>query len=465
MTEACKLAVIGAGPAGMAAAVAAAEHGVDVALFDEQEAPGGQIYRAVERADAERFRILGPHYGEGRDLVSAFRASGARYHPGSTIWLIKPDLTLGVAAGEVLRYVQTKRILIATGALERPWPFPGWTLPGVMTAGAGQVMLKSAGAVPAGRVVLAGSGPLLLLVACQYLRAGVAIEAFLDFTRPGDYVRAAPHLPGALLAGAYLLEGLAMRRELAAARVAVHGGGGELAAEGRGKLEAVRFRAGGRLREIAADLLLVHEGVVPHTNMTLSIRADHRWVSRQACWRPVTDPWGNTSVAGVQVAGDGAGIDGARAAALSGHLAGLDVARALGRITTSERDRAAQASRKGLRRERRVRPFLETLFQPPPRHIPTLSDDVLVCRCEEVTAGRIRQAIGAGCHGANEVKYFTRAGMGPCQGRQCALTVSRLIADTASLPMEAVGTYRVRPPVKPVSMGQLAALAPEPDIR
>ena len=457
----CELAVIGAGPAGLAAAGMAADSGIDVAVFDEQADPGGQIYRAIERSPLDRQEILGSDYGRGRDVVSAFRRSTARYYPESVIWMIKPNRELGVLSGGELRTVKAERILIATGAMERALPFAGWTLPGVMTAGAGQVMLKSSGLAPVGKTVIAGTGPLLWLAAWQYRRAGVMLEAVLDFSRPRDILRALPHMPMAALAGPYLGKGLAMKREVRGAGVPVFSRVSDLRAHGTDRIGAIEFRTGARRRSMDIDVLLVHFGVVPRTDLTMSIRARHDWDAGQACWRPSTDEWGNTDIEAVQVLGDAAGIDGAAAAEMAGRIAALEAMRALGRIDTAERDRMSAPDARALRRDRRVRPFLEALFRPPDA---ILADDVVVCRCEEVTAGDIRSAAVKGCKGANEVKYATRCGMGPCQGRQCGLATSRIIADTLGRSMEEVGAFRIRPPVKPITMGQLAAMAGEPEL-
>ena len=164
-----ELGIIGAGPAGMAAAVLAAELGLETVLIDEQPAPGGQIYRAIEGAEPNT--PLGPDYLVGRPLVTALRASNVDYRSGTTLWHLDPEGTLFLETGGRIETVTARRILLATGALERPVPIPGWTLPGVMTAGAAQILLKSSGLVPEGRVVLAGQGPLLYLVAAQLAHA------------------------------------------------------------------------------------------------------------------------------------------------------------------------------------------------------------------------------------------------------------------------------------------------------
>ncbi|KAG0938225.1 hypothetical protein G6F31_015482 [Rhizopus arrhizus] len=224
-TTQCDLLVVGAGPAGLAAATLAAGLGVDTVLLDEQPAPGGQIYRAITTTPVTDRSILGEDYWHGASLVAPFQQSGARYVPGATVWAVAehtaphPEKGFEVAysvAGEA-RIVHARRLLLATGAQERPFPIPGWTLPGVITAGAAQILLKSAGVVPADRTVLAGSGPLLYLVAWQYLNAGVKIDALLETTPPGRMGQALSRVWG-FLRSPYLgrdVAGSAGRRQAA----------------------------------------------------------------------------------------------------------------------------------------------------------------------------------------------------------------------------------------------------------
>src|SRR5260370_2860462 len=188
------LAIIGAGPAGMSAATLGAELGLDTLLIDEQEGPGGQVYRAIERASESS--PLGADYAAGRSLAAALRASAARYRPATTVWHIDPDGTLSLAADGISATVIARRILLATGAIERPVPIPGWTLPGVMTVGAAQILLKTADLVPEGRAVLAGQGPLLYLAAMQLARAGAPPVALLETTPHANYHAAVRRLAG-----------------------------------------------------------------------------------------------------------------------------------------------------------------------------------------------------------------------------------------------------------------------------
>ncbi len=446
------LAVIGAGPAGMAAATLAAELGLDTVVIDEQDTPGGQIYRAVERAIA--YSPLGPDYVAGQKLAAAFRASGAHYLPATTVWHIDPDGTVSVAAEGHVDTISARHILLATGAIERPVPVPGWTLPGVMTAGAAQIMLKTADLVPEGRVVLAGQGPLLYLVAAQLADAGAPPAAILETAPRGNY-RAALRRLGAAWAGRRALaKGLALIWAARRAGIPVVRGVRGLTANGRGRVESAAWEGG----ELAADHLLLHEGVIPNTQIGLALQLAHDWDEAQLCWRPRVDEWGRSSLPNLLVAGDGGGIAGADAAALSGRLAALAAATALGHIDPAERDRRARPMRAALARERAIRPFLDALYRPAPAVLVPPRDDVTICRCEEVTVGQIRRAARLGAQGPNQAKAFTRCGMGPCQGRVCGPIVAAVIADTRGVPVAEIGTYRPRAPYKPITIGALAGL-------
>ncbi|MEX2644179.1 MAG: NAD(P)/FAD-dependent oxidoreductase [Acetobacterales bacterium] len=463
------LVIVGAGPAGLSAAVAAAGYGLDVLLIDEQQAPGGQIWRGVERVAAERpgdLDLFGADYAAGRELVRRFRASGASYMPGATVWQITPDRRLAVTDAAGTRLVAAQEILLASGAYERPVPIPGWTLPGVLTAGAAQVLVKQAGALPDGQIVLAGNGPLLLLVASQLLAAGVPVSALLETAPTGRVWSALPLLPKAVLRSRpYLEKGLGMLAAIRRAGVArFHGVTALEAVPGDdGRLGAVRFAHHGRTEELKADLLLLHEGVIPNVQLSMAAGCAHRWDPDQLCWRPVFDDWGATDRPGIAVAGDGAWIGGARLAETSGHIAVLGALARLGRIDEAERDRRARPLRRAALRDTAIRPLLDALYRPPAWALAPMRDDVVICRCEDVTAGAVRVAVREGCHDAPQVKAFTRCGMGPCQGRMCAPTLCRLIAAERGVELAAVPPPPPRFPVKPVRLGDIAALSGQGD--
>ena len=205
--------VIGAGPAGLRAASVIAESGLEVVLVDEQAFPGGQIYRHVTAPGAEERFAEAADYRDGTELVRRFRRSGAEYLPETTVWFLEQDRILASRGEEVLD-LRARNVIIAVGAMERPVPFRGWTLPGVMNAGAGDILLKTAGLLPETPVVLAGSGPLLYLVASHLIRKGHPLAAVLDQTPPSNMLKAAPHLPAGLLGLPLLLRGLSMLNDV-----------------------------------------------------------------------------------------------------------------------------------------------------------------------------------------------------------------------------------------------------------
>ena len=453
------LLIVGAGPAGMAAAVVARRHGLTVLVVDDQPAPGGQIWRAAETVAATpRGARLGAAYRAGAERAAAFRACGATYEPGSQLWQIEPGFRAFLTRAGKARTVTAQAIILATGAQERPVPFPGWTLPGVLTVGAAQILLKTADTVPAQPVWIAGSGPLPLLYMTQLLAAGGRIAGFLDTTPRGRLRAALPHLPRALSGLGDLIKGLAWTLALKRAGVPVIRHVTEFVAEGADRLQTLRYRtADGRESSVPAEVLLVHEGVVPSIHAPLALGCAVEWHAMQQCYVPRLDAWGESSQPGILVAGDGAGIGGAEAAELRGQLAGLKAAVKLGGLAKAAAEAEARPLRRRLARALALRPFLDTLFAPRPQ-VFAPADPTIVCRCEEITAGEIRSRAALGRPGPNQLKAFTRAGMGPCQGRQCGYTVMHLIAAAQQRPVGDVGFYRIRPPLKPVTLGEFASL-------
>jgi len=469
MREFVDVVVIGAGPAGMSAALEALEHGLTVTVLDEQGAPGGQVYRSVLRTDMRRLAVLGTDYEAGKSLAQAFAASAASYQPRASVWNIESKDN-----GHIVHFVQAERtrqlqarfVICCGGAQERPFPVPGWTLPGVMTAGAAQILLKQDNCVPFQPVLLVGCGPLLYLIGDQYRRAGVPIRGILDTTAANDYRQAMMPLLGALTKASSwnaLHKGTQMLSGLRRARVPywknvtgikIIAGVTKHESETE-RVAAVEFTANGQTHQIEAKLVLLHQGVVPNTQFSRLVKAEHRWVTPEDCWLPVTDGWGEIALTGIFLAGDGRGIVGASAAKLQGRLAAMGVASRMGRISLKQRDQLARPVWRALRSETALRAMLNTLYRPKRENL-LPQDDVIVCRCEEITADEIRRAVALGCSGPNQMKAFTRCGMGPCQGVSCGLTATGIIADALKLSPEAIGAYRIRAPIKPVTLAEMA---------
>ncbi len=379
------LVVIGAGPAGMAAAAQAADLGLSVTVLDEQARAGGQIYRDVDRVASIRGDILGKDYTQGSALTAGLHHDAIDHVSGAVVWAIEDGFRISYTRDGRGTQIDADHILLATGALERPMPVPGWTLPGVMTARAGQILLKQSG-VLARNAVLVGSSPLLYLIAAQMVRAGTPPAAMIETQTRGDMIRAARHMGGALRGWRYMAKGLKMLAEITRARVPRFTGATGLAIEGTDKAEAVTFTNKGRTKRIACETVFLHHGVVPNTQAARSLEISHRWLAAQNCFVPVLDDWGQSDIAGVFIAGDGAGIGGAKAAEYTGRLAALKMAEDTGHLCASERDHKAGPLRKALSNEMAARPFLDAAY-PPYSEALHPADSTMICRCEEVTAG------------------------------------------------------------------------------
>lgn len=454
------LVIIGDGPAGMASAINAEKYGLSVLIVGEQHSPGGQIYRNIEKIDSDIEKILGPDYSKGKSLIKEFLKANVDYLHAAVVSHLQAEssFVVGFISGGDARQVRANRIIIATGARERPIVIPGWTLPGVMSATAADILLKSNRIIPEGDTVLAGSGPLLLLVATHLVSAGTTIQAVLDTTPFSNYCFSLKHFPRALLALKTLYQGLRMLQKIRKSGVPVYRNVKNLEALGSDSVEYISFQSAGRTRQVKANNLFLHNGLVPDTQMTLLLDCEHEWYDIQRYWKPAVDKWGNTSVNGVGVAGDAAGIAGANIAEISGYLAGLEAAFALKMISEQERDLKAKPLQKKLAKETHIRPFLDTLYKPNPDLLVPRDSNTIVCRCEEVTVDQIRKSLEDGLVDPNQVKAQTRCGMGPCQGRMCALAVSEMIADFAKIDIAGVDYFRIRPPVKPITLEQLSKI-------
>jgi NADPH-dependent 2,4-dienoyl-CoA reductase/sulfur reductase-like enzyme len=426
------LAIVGAGPAGMAAALEARSLGLSVVVIDENAAPGGQVFRAAElaAADPALTRDLAP----GLELINRFRSAELVYCPGTALWMLDPDT--GVLSlsrqGEAFEM-----------AAER-------ILPGVMSAGAAQIALKTGGIVPSGRVVLAGQGPLVWLLANQLIRAGV--KPVLVETRTRPTIRTLFESGGFFAGFGQLTKGISLVLGARRAGLRIIQGARQLRAEGTARVQSLRFQGGSE----PCDTLLLHEGVIPSTHISMAIGLEHLWDAKQLCWRPKLDIFGASTHGRIAVAGDGGAIGGWEAAVASGQLAALDAAARLKRISAGDRNMRAEPFAQALLKARALRPFLDALYVPSQEMLAPPDEATIICRCEEVTAGSLRWAAAIGATGPNQAKAYLRCGMGPCQGRLCGPTVAAIIAETRNIAVRDVGHFLPRAPYKPITVQELA---------
>ncbi|MEU0588795.1 FAD-dependent oxidoreductase [Streptomyces sp. NPDC006132] len=446
------LAVIGAGPAGLAAALAASARGVRVALVDAAAEAGGQFYRQPAAGlGAGRPETLHHRWRTWERLRDGLAAGAVRVLTDHHVWCVERDsggFTVHALLGpeqEEPAEVHARAVLLATGGYEQVLPFPGWTLPGVVTAGGAQAMLKGGLVVPGRRAVVAGSGPLLLPVATGLAAAGVEVAALVESTAPERLAARLPALADKLPEGTGYAARLLRHRVPVLTRHTV------VRAHGDDRLTGVTVAAldaDGRVRpgterQLPCDTLAVGHGMLPHTDLAdgLGCRLDGLAVA--------VDDEQRTDVLGVWAAGEATGIGGAALALAEGHIAGCSAAARL-RGTAPSPAPAAVRARTKLRRSAAA---LDSACAPPAHWPEQVTDDTVVCRCEEVTAGAVRDALDLGAGDERTVKLLTRAGMGWCQGRMCATAVAGL----AGCPP----TPSRRPFARPVPLGVLARHHPQ----
>ena len=441
-----RILIVGAGPAGMMAVLTLHAHGHTPILVDEAPVSGGQIFRRQPEGFRRSLKTL---YGfEARRAASLHARFDAiigelDYRPHTLVWDVTSEHAFTFdEKRQCAERIDFDRLILATGATDRIIPIAGWTLPGVFTLGGAQICSKYQGCAIGRRVVFLGTGPLLYLVAYQYLMAGAEIAAVLDTSLLSDQIGAT--IP--MLAGSRTLaKGLYYVARIALAGIPIVRGVTPVAMTGNGHVEAVRYEVGGRTVDISCDAVAFGFGLRSETQLHDLAGLAFHYDRDQAQWLPDVDADGRCTVPGLYVCGDGAGIRGAEACAIDGELTALSVLEDIGERTEGAR---RAALRRRLRKNAIFRAGIERAF-PFPHHLErTVADDTVVCRCEAVSAGEIRHAVRTlGATDINRAKAFSRAGMGRCQGRFCSLTAASLVAaenDTDG------GRFRCQPPIKPI---------------
>jgi len=466
-----QLVIVGGGPAGMAAAISARAAGVEeVTVIDERPHLGGQIYKQF----AAGWKVLDPRragkeFVRGRRVIEEAERCGAEVMPGSVVWGIWGDRVAVYREGGDAGVIVAGRIILAPGAYDRPVAFPGWTLPGVMTAGGAQSLVKAQRVIPGRRILMAGSGPLILAFSAQIHRYGANVVAVCEaapFPGPRRMLDLAAAAPGNF---DLLADGLGYMSYLARKRVPYRYSHMIVRAEGKDEVErAVIARVDeqwrpvpGTEQSIDVDTICVGYGFFPSIELSRVIGAQHVYDEDLGGHVPVRDRWMRTTQPGVFAAGDGTGVAGSHVALEEGSIAGIAAAMELGKVTEAEADHLARPKRERLARLERFRSALNKTYPVGPGVYELASPETVVCRCEEVTAAEILDSLVADSSDPNGVKSITRAGMGLCQGRNCQRQIAALIARHAGKKIDELPVFTPRPPVKPVPIDLIAEERPE----
>lgn len=442
-----RIAIVGAGPAGIRAAETLVNAGLRPILIDEAPLPGGQIYR---QPPAKLQRPAKDLYGFEAQKAQALHRSFERfrgtidYHPDTLVWGARDDrLLLSNNAGSA--EIAFDRVILATGAMDRIAPVPGWTQPGVYSLGGAQIVLKHQACLIGKRPIFVGTGPLLYLIAWQYLKAGARPAAVIETGSFANQVKALPSLasqPGTLLKGLFFTAALKARG------VCVIYSALPEKVEAKGENLVLTYVRNGRSRRVDGDAIALGAGLKPETQLAEILGCAFDFHSPTRSYLPRRDAMGRSSVSHVYVAGDTGGIRGADAAEAGGELAALAVLEDL-RYPIADARRQHLLTR--MQRAERFRSGLEAAFAYPAQAIAGLSDQTILCRCENVTVGEVRAAIPSwNITDMSRLKAITRCGMGRCQGRVCGSAAMELLASETSTGIETIGRMRGQIPLKPV---------------
>lgn len=457
----------------MGAALEARHGGADTILLDERAALGGQIYKRLPKG----FRVsdparLGKDYEAGHRLVNEVETSGARIHLQTSAWDVSTGSVHAYGDDGTAIAIDADAIVLAPGAYDKPVPFPGWTLPGVFTAGGAQSLIKTQRIIPGNQILMVGSGPLVLAFAAQLLKDGANIVGVVE-AAPFPSVPAMLGLLRASVmssAGArLLLTGIGYRTYLLRHGVTFRYSHVIVAAEGESGVEAVRIArvddswtpVPGTEQTVSVDAVCVGYGFTPSTELSRLAGCTHRYDEALGGLVPVRSASLESTIPGIYVAGDGAGVEGSAVALEEGRLAGLSALHKLSGVTPGDYVRRSKRIRGRLAGLRRFQQALGKTYRVGPGLYRLATADTVVCRCEEITALEIARAAAAAGADPHGVKSVTRAGMGLCQGRNCSEAVARLVAEHASTASDARGAFKARAPARPLPIGVIAEEMPE----
>lgn len=465
ITETMDLVIIGGGPSGMTAAIEAKKAGVkSVCILDDNAALGGQIYRRYGRGfEAVDAHAAGHEYSDGRDLIAATEKAGIDIRTSTTAWGIWDKRIAFVRDGTQSGIIEARQLILATGARDRAVTFPGWTLPGVITAGAAKIMVALQRVLPGKRILVAGSGPLALAFSAQLRGYGANVVAVAEAARApglGDYARLIANGDPATMMDAARYRGALMRD-----RVPFWYSTIIVRAEGENGVERVVLAqvdgdwriVAGTERTVECDTLMLGYGLDSSSELSRLIGCRQHFNRELGGWIPVRDADLRTSVPGVIAAGDGSGIGGARHATAEGRLAGLVAARELGVFQGTEADMHIAAARSKLARVGRFRTVLNDIYAVGPGLFELATPETIVCRCEERTFAQLDAMImDDDVTDPGVARAQSRIGMGRCQGRNCAHFVAAAIARRKGIKVEDVAPLSVRPPVRPIPLAAIA---------
>jgi NADPH-dependent 2,4-dienoyl-CoA reductase/sulfur reductase-like enzyme len=448
----------------MAAAAQAAAAGLSATLVDERVTLGGQIFKRMGPGFMVTHpRSIGRDYARGAELIARVESAQIEIRLRTAVLAIEGRTAIVCEDETATSAIEARGIILAPGAYDRPVAFPGWTLPGVLTAGGAQTLIKTQRVLPGKRMVFAGSGPVALAFPAQLHHYGANIALVCEAgaaPRPLDLLKMLGAAPGNLM---LLRDAIGYRSQLLGARVPLRYRRIVVAAEGDGRVESVVHAAvdrdwrvvPGSEERVACDTLCLGYGFLPSVELLRLAGCELAEDEDRGGAVASLDHFMRTSVDGIYAGGDGTGVEGSLVAIDEGRLAAIGAALDLGALTADQAERQAAPLRRRLRRRRAFRDALAGMHRVGAGIYELSTGDTVICRCEEITRGALEPALACSAD-TGAVKALTRAGMGLCQGRNCQRTIAALIAQKHGLALARVNSANPRLPARPVPIGAIA---------
>ena len=454
------LVVLGAGPAGVAAANVASKEGAEVVIIDENSSAGGQIYRAPPNEFQPQNSFKSDEFREGEKQRNILENSDLTALFKHRVWSVSSDLVVSTVGPNGLSSWHARSLIIANGALERIIPFPGWTIPGVIGLAASTILLKSQYVLPGQSTVVAGCGPLLIAVANGIIKSGGKVSAIIDLNSKSDWIKAFPRL---LSRPDQLFKGMSWFANIMKAGIKLYGGHAVTntkQVDNVLRISIAPINSAGSILDsknqkiVEGDCLAIGHGLFPSTEITRLLKAKHIYDPLKGGWVPLIDDDFRSSIPGVYIAGDATGITGAFSAVQKGRIAGMAAVRDLNVMSSQKYKAKIKSELIILKKNENFGKAAVRLMKFRPELIQTITSETIVCRCEDVFRSEIDEAIESGARDMNQLKAWTRCGMGPCQGRTCSEAIEAILASKVGS-RELAGQWTGRTPLRPVPIEQI----------
>ena len=454
------LVVLGAGPAGVAAANVASKEGAEVVIIDENSSAGGQIYRAPPNEFQPQNSFKSDEFREGEKQRNILENSNLTALFKHRVWSVSSDLVVSTVGPNGLSSWHARSLIIANGALERIIPFPGWTIPGVIGLAASTILLKSQYVLPGQSTVVAGCGPLLIAVANGIIKSGGKVSAIIDLNSKSDWIKAFPRL---FSRPDQLFKGMSWFANIMKAGIKLYGGHAVTntkQVDNVLRISIAPINSAGSILDsknqkiVEGDCLAIGHGLFPSTEITRLLKAKHIYDPLKGGWVPLIDDDFRSSIPGVYIAGDATGISGAFSAVQKGRIAGMAAVRDLNVMSSQKYKAKIKSELIILKKNENFGKAAVRLMKFRPELIQTITSETIVCRCEDVFRSEIDEAIESGARDLNQLKAWTRCGMGPCQGRTCSEAIEAILASKVGS-RELAGQWTGRTPLRPVPIEQI----------